>query len=346
MADSLAYGRMPDQLATLDDLNGQVVARERHFARWDGLQQGLITLLVNGTALAVLAVAISRVEGIFLATITLAIVAAFEPLMPLGSVAARIGSDATAARRLFEIVDAAPATVDPPAPLPVPATHTLVFDDVSFRYSADDPPALDHFSLEIEPGERVAIIGPSGSGKSTLVNLLLRFWDTQEGHITLGGQDLRSLAQADVRQVFGVMTQRTHLFNTTILENIRIGRSSAGDDVVIEAAQKAQLHDFVQALPEKYDTLVGEAGARLSGGEAQRIALARVLLKDAPIYLLDEATANLDVMTEKALLQTLLEVTAGKTLILLTHRRVFLDRMDRVITLADGKVIGRFLARG
>ncbi|MBZ0276620.1 MAG: ATP-binding cassette domain-containing protein, partial [Anaerolineae bacterium] len=212
----------------------------------------------------------------------------------------------------------------------LPDHPTLEIRDLSFRYAADSPLILDRLSLRLEPGERIAILGESGAGKSTLVNLLLRFWDYDEGQIRLGGQSLKAYAQADIHNLFGVMTQRTHLFNTTIRENIRIARTEAPMEAVEEAARQAQIHDFIRSLPDGYDTYVGENGARLSGGERQRIALARVLLKQTPILILDEATANLDPVTERSVLETVLQATTGRTLLILTHRHIFLDRMDQV----------------
>ena len=205
---------------------------------------------------------------------------------------------------------------------------------MSFGYP-DEPLILDGVALRLDPGQRIAILGESGAGKSTLVNLLLRFWDYDTGRIELGGRDLRAYAQTDVRATFGVMTQRPYLFNTTIRENIRIARSDAPFEAVEAAARQAGIHDFIAALPDGYATLVGEDGSLLSGGERQRIALARVLLKDAPILILDEATANLDAVTERAVMQTILSVTTGRSLLIFTHRHVLLDRMDQVYVLRD-----------
>jgi len=171
-------------------------------------------------------------------------------------------------------------------------------------------------------------MGESGTGKSSLVNVLLRFWDYETGSVTIGGVDLKTIGHEDIRRTFGVMTQRTHLFNTTIKENIRIARKTASDDAVIEAAKAAQIHDFIHSLPDGYDTYVGENGAALSGGERQRIALARILLKDAPIWLLDEITANLDPITANRVIQTVMQAAQDKTIIVLTHNTSWTDGFD------------------
>jgi len=258
--------------------------------------------------------------------------------MPLSQATAQFGANVAAAERLFALVDATPTVNDPIEAVEMPQSVDLRFDDVTFRYTAESDPALERFSLDIPQGKRIAIVGASGSGKSTLVNLLARFWEAESGRILLGGRELREYAQADVRQKIGVMEQRTHLFNTTIRENIWIGRREASEEEVVQAARAANVHDFVMSLPEGYATLVGENGIRLSGGERQRIALARVLLKNAPILVLDEPTANLDTVNERQILETILRQTEGKTLILLTHRRVMLDRMDAVVVMEKGKL--------
>jgi len=184
-------------------------------------------------------------------------------------------------------------------------------------------------------------VGPSGAGKSTLANLLLRFWDYDGGSVQLDGHELRDYAQADVRAAIGVMTQRTHLFNTTIRENIAIARDGADETAVIEAAQRARVHDFIARLPQGYATFAGEGGLSLSGGERQRIALARILLKDAPLTVLDEATANLDAVTERAVLESIYETLGDRSLLLITHRLTLLDRAHEIIVLQQGRIVER-----
>ncbi len=341
MGETLVYGRAAAQLADLDALTTRLSAAETRLSRADSAQAALMILLANGAALAVLAVAIPRVDPIFLAALALGTTAAFEALMPLAQAAAQLGANLAAAERLFEVVDALPAVTDPPNPAPPPSSFDLQFAGVTFRYTPDAPPALDDLTLSIPPGAKIAVVGASGSGKSTLVNLLARFWDADSGQMTLGGRDLRSYTQADVRQAVGVMEQRTHLFNTTIRENIWIGRRDAAEAEVVEVARRARLDEFIAQLPQGWDTLVGENGVRLSAGQRQRVALARVLLKGAPLLLLDEPTANLDAVNERAILETILAQSEGHTLLLLTHRLALLDRMDAVVVLERGRVVER-----
>jgi ATP-binding cassette subfamily C protein CydC len=338
MAESLVYGRAADRLAELDALNRRLSDEETRLTRIDGIQSGLALLLANGAAQAVLALAIPRVEPIYLATLALGTVAAFEAINPLAQAAAHLGANIAAAERLFTLIDAPPAVVEPAERTQI-ERYDLRLADVTFRYHPDSQPAIQNLSLTLPAGARIAVVGASGSGKSTLVNLLARLWDAGEGKIELGGCDLRGYAAADVRQAVGVLEQRTHLFNTTIRENIWIGRREATEDEVIEAAWRAQIHDFITTLPDGYATMVGENGIRLSAGERQRVALARVLLKDAPILVLDEPTANLDTLNERAILETIFAQSAEKMLILLTHRLVMLDRVDAIIVMREGRIV-------
>ena len=336
LADSLAYGYARTRSETLSNVNAELSTHERHMARLDGVQGGLSVLMVNLAAFAVLMVSIGRVDGVLLATLVLGTIAAFEAITPLALAAQNLGREVTAARRVFEVIDTTAVIDDPAQPGAVPTQSLdLKLDGVGFRYAEDEPSIFDDFSLAVPQGGRVALMGESGSGKSSLVNVLLRFWDYEAGTITIGGADLKSLAHDDVRATFGVMTQRTHLFNTTIKENIRIARKTATDDEIIAVAQAAQVHDFIESLPDGYDTYVGEDGAALSGGERQRIALARILLKDAPIWLLDEITANLDPITANKVMAAVIEAAQGRTVILMTHRATLLDQhnFDQVIRL-------------
>ncbi|MAT95912.1 MAG: thiol reductant ABC exporter subunit CydC [Anaerolineaceae bacterium] len=321
LADSVAFGYTARLRETLEEMNGRLTQSERQMGRLDGLQNGLSTLLVNLAALCVLWVAIGRVEGVLLATLTLGTIAAFEAITPLALAGQNLGKEQTAANRVFEIINSTPAVPEaPPLSAPLPPNPALTLAKVTFRYGPEEQPVFTNFSLAIPYGTRVLLTGESGAGKSSLINVLLRFAEHEAGQILVGKTDLCAIPHEAVRQLFGVMTQRTHLFNTTVGENIRIGQKTASDEAIVAAAQAAQIHTFITSLPDGYDTYVGEGGARLSGGERQRIALARMLLKDAPIWLLDEITANLDPITATTVLQTVLAAGAERTIILMTHR--------------------------
>jgi ATP-binding cassette subfamily C protein CydC len=223
---------------------------------------------------------------------------------------------------------------------------SLEVNDLSFRYPGlhargdwpDPPPALRHVSFRLPHGKRLAIVGPSGAGKSTLASLLLRFWEYREGQILLGGHDLRCYNQEDLRSRIGVVAQNTHLFNATVRENLLLARPGARQEELVRAAEKAQLHEFILSLPQGYDTWIGEQGLRLSAGERQRLAVARALLKDAPVLILDEPTANLDTITERKALRAMQALMDGRTTLVITHRLVGLEAMDEILVLHRGCV--------
>lgn len=323
MGEILMYGggdADADYRQRLDALLEQTAAHERRIARWDGLNNMLDVMLVQGAGLAVLFVALGRLDGILLATVTLATIAAFEAITPLTPATHELGANLSAAGRLYDVMDTPPAVRDHDGASPEPQDGALRLRDVVFRYAPDAPPVFDGVTLDIESGARVALLGGSGRGKSTLVNLLARFYEYDAGTVMLCGHDLRDYTQAGARACIAVMEQRTYLFNTSISGNIRIARPDATDEEIIAAAQAAEAHDFIMSLPDGYDTLIGEDGGQLSGGQRQRIALTRALLKRAPILILDEPVAHLDATTGNAILRTVFDQAAGRTVILLAHQ--------------------------
>jgi ABC-type multidrug transport system fused ATPase/permease subunit len=205
---------------------------------------------------------------------------------------------------------------------------------VSARYAPDEPLALDGLTLSLEPGQRIALIGPSGVGKSTVTNLLLRFLDPEAGRVTIGGHDLRELRQEDVRRVVAVAGQESHLFSTSIRENIRLARPGASDAEIEEALRRARILDWVRSLPGGLDTLVGEQGRALSGGQRGRLVVARALLAATPVLVLDEPTAHLDTANATSLIDDILDTAGAASVLLITHRLERLERMDDVIVLS------------
>jgi len=306
-----------------------------------GLNAALVALCTSLAGVTVLALAIplvtgGRLDGVLLATIPLAAMASFEAIAPLSLSAQLLDTTDRAAARLFELVDAEPEVTDPPEPAPPPVLHDLEIRGLRFRYDPAEPYVLDGLDLTIPAGGSLALVGPSGSGKSTLVDLLLRFRDYREGEIRIGGRDLHAYRADDVRQAFGVVSQQVHLFNATIRDNLAVADADATDEEMEAACRIAQLHDAILALPDGYETRIGEDGVRLSGGERQRLAIARAILKDAPILVLDEATANLDVATESRLLDSLAPFMAGRTTLVISHRATVAGRVDRVVALDGG----------
>ena len=242
-----------------------------------------------------------------------------------------------AAMGIFDLLDAEPKITDSPQAVAVPpASPAIRFERVTFGYDEGKRPALRDLSFEIKPGEKVALVGPSGAGKTTVVNLLLRFFDPQQGRITLGGRDLRHYTLQTLRAQMSVVSQDTYLFYGTVAENLRLARPEATQEEIEEAARVAHAHEFISALPQGYETIVGERGLRLSGGERQRIAIARALLKDAPIVILDEATSHVDAESEAAIQEALERLMVGRTALIIAHRLSTVRNADRIIVLDNG----------
>jgi len=260
-----------------------------------------------------------------------------------------------AAQRVFELLETTSPITDPPSPkpLPRPIRGAVTFERVSFRYLADQaaPLVVRDINLAVAPGEIVALVGPSGAGKTTLVSLLPRFWDVREGRILLDGINIRDLRLADLRGAIGVVAQEPALFSGSVRENIAYGRPNANQEAIEAAAHAAHAHEFVQRLPEGYDTVVGERGVKLSGGQRQRIAIARALLKDPAVLILDEATSSLDTESERLIEDAMERLLAGRTTLIIAHRLSTVRRADRLVVLDHGRIVeegshSELLARG
>ena len=231
-----------------------------------------------------------------------------------------------------------PVLPEPAASKAVPEHADIAFESVNFTYEGAPQPALRNCSVTIPERTLTAIVGPSGSGKSTLVHLIPRLWDVDEGTVRIGGVDVRDLSGADLHARVAMVFQDVVLFSGTIRENILVGRRDAGEEEMIAAAQRAQAHDFIAALPDGYDTVLGEDGCTLSGGERQRVSIARALLKDAPIVLLDEATASVDPAAEAEIQRAIDELVRGKTVVVIAHRLRTIQRAGQIIVLKEGAV--------
>jgi thiol reductant ABC exporter CydC subunit len=333
------YGRRDERLGRLRDADVALVNIARRAALADGVGDGLRLLVTGGTVAGVLALAVSAHAGggldrVLIAALALLALASFEAVQPLTQAATDLAEALAAGDRLFELVDREAAIADPRKPTPLPrGPFTVELEGVGARYAPDEPPVLAAVDLRLEPGRRVALVGPSGAGKTTVVNLLVRFLDPESGRVTLGGRDLSEYSQEDVRRAIAVAGQDSHLFSTTIRENVRLGRTDATDAQVEDALRRARILDWVRGLPDGWDTLVGEEGRELSGGQRQRLVVARALLADAPVLVLDEPTAHLDPTTARRLIDDVLDAAADRSVLLITHRPEGLDRMDEIVAL-------------
>ncbi len=346
--DLLAFGRAEDQQRKLAGLDSILQRIQRRMAYISGLQQALNDGLMNLALCSILILTIplvtsGAINGVYLGFLALVILASFEAVSPLAQAFQFLGHSLAAGERVFKIADTTPLITEPTTPLPAPALnsaagHSLEFDHVHFTYQPDEREVLSEINFSVSPGSRIAIVGPSGSGKSTLVRLALRFWDPTHGTVRLDGHDIRKYALTDLRTLFGVVTQDTYLFNDTIRGNLLLARPEASDSEIQQVLEQAQLTDFMRQLPQGLQTWVGEHGLRLSGGERQRLAIARALLKNAPLLILDEATANLDPLTESALLEALDKLMRGRTTLMITHRLTMLEQMDEILVLDHGKM--------
>ena len=344
LPDLVAFGQESIQAAKIKATGERFGAVQTRMARLSGIQSGLNSLLMGIGVwlllfLSIPMVADGTIKGVYLAVIVLAALASFEAVQNLPQAAQLLEANLQSARRLFEIADSAPAVVEPGEALPRPATAHLHVRGLKFAYETEQ--VLDGINFDLPVGKKMAIVGPSGAGKSTIVNLLMRFWEFSEGEITLDNQDIRLYTPVDARRMFSLVSQSTYLFNASLNENLRLARPWAKATEIEDACRQAELHDFVNSLPQGYETLLGERGVQFSGGERQRVAVARALLKDAPLLIFDEPTANLDPATERRLVETLRKASHGKSVLWITHRLLGLEEMDEILVLDKGRIVER-----
>ncbi|MET9360006.1 thiol reductant ABC exporter subunit CydD [Streptomyces sp. NPDC006632] len=307
-----------------------------------------LSALVCGVTVAVAAlagvqaVAAGRLDGVLLAVVVLVPLAAFEGVTGLPTAVQSRQRVRRSAERVYEVLDAPAPVREPEAPSAAPATpFPLELRGIHARYVGQERDALHDFGLRLTRGKRVAVVGTSGSGKTTLAQVLLRFLDPTQGTYAVGRSDATRLDGDDVRRLVGLCAQDAHLFDSSVRENLRLARTDATDDELRGALDRARLLDWVDALPDGLDTLVGEHGARLSGGQRQRLALARALLADFPVLVLDEPAEHLDLATADALTRDLLDITEGRTSVLITHRLRGLEAVDEVLVLDEGRTVQR-----
>ena len=291
----------------------------------------LVTLVFGGFLIAH-----GRMEASDLAMYALYIGIFISPIQILVELTEMMQKGLSGFRRFLEVVETEPEIVDAADAKPLKNVKgNVCYEDVSFHYSDDDTPVLSHVSFEIPAGKSIALVGPSGSGKTTICSLLPRFYDVTEGRVTIDGNDVRKLTLESLRSQIGLVSQDVYLFGGSIKDNIAYGKPDATMDEIVDAAKKANIHDFIMELPDKYDTFVGERGTRLSGGQKQRISIARVFLKNPPVLILDEATSALDNESERFIQRSLEELAKDRTTITIAHRLSTIRNADEILVVAD-----------
>lgn len=291
----------------------------------------LVTLVFGGFLIAH-----GRMEASDLAMYALYIGIFISPIQILVELTEMMQKGLSGFRRFLEVVETEPDIVDAADAKPLKNVKgNVCYEDVSFHYSDDDTPVLSHVSFEIPAGKSIALVGPSGSGKTTICSLLPRFYDVTEGRVTIDGNDVRKLTLESLRSQIGLVSQDVYLFGGSIKDNIAYGKPDATMDEIVDAAKKANIHDFIMELPDKYDTFVGERGTRLSGGQKQRISIARVFLKNPPVLILDEATSALDNESERFIQKSLEELAKDRTTITIAHRLSTIRNADEILVVSD-----------
>lgn len=291
----------------------------------------LVTLVFGGFLIAH-----GRMEASDLAMYALYIGIFISPIQILVELTEMMQKGLSGFRRFLEVVETEPDIDDAADAKPLKNVKgNVCYEDVSFHYSDDDTPVLSHVSFEIPAGKSIALVGPSGSGKTTICSLLPRFYDVTEGRVTIDGNDVRKLTLESLRSQIGLVSQDVYLFGGSIKDNIAYGKPDATMDEIVDAAKKANIHDFIMELPDKYDTFVGERGTRLSGGQKQRISIARVFLKNPPVLILDEATSALDNESERFIQRSLEELAKDRTTITIAHRLSTIRNADEILVVAD-----------
>jgi ABC-type multidrug transport system fused ATPase/permease subunit len=344
--DTIAFGYGERRRQKAWQIGEELKQGQDFLTRADAFQKGVTELVIAAAAVAMVWVSWDLVQaGAIdpLRTIPEVVAIAltsFYATIGLNNVVNDYRVSIISARRLWEMMDQKPEITDLVPASPIGVKPAIAFRNVSFGYHRTaGSEVLRNISLDIEPGRHVAIVGSSGAGKSTLANLLLRFWDARAGEISIGGVPVQKFRLDDLRNMIAVVSQRNYIFNTTIGDNIRMGKPGAAQAEVEDAARRANLTDWIATLPQGYETPVGEMGSKVSGGQRQRIAIARALLKNAPILILDEATSNLDVETEREVNAAIRELSKGRTTLTIAHRLSTVMTAGEILVLEQGRIV-------
>ena len=343
--DTIAFGYGERRRRQAWQIGAELRKGQDYLAQADALQRGITEFTIAAATVTMVYVSwnlaqVGQINPLHDIPIVIAVtLTSFYATTGLNNVVNDYRVAIISARRLWEMMDQKPAVTSLVDSSPSKVTPAISFRNVSFHYGGND--VLRNISFEIEAGRHVAIVGSSGAGKSTIANLLLRFWDAQAGEILIGGLPLQKFTLEGLRDQIAVVSQRNYIFNTTIGDNIRMGKPDATQGEIDQAAQRANLKGWIESLPQGYETPVGEMGSKISGGQRQRLAIARALLKDAPILILDEATSNLDVETEREVNEAIRELAKGRTVLTIAHRLSTVMNAGEILVLEQGRIVER-----
>ena len=349
--ETIQYGQGEKRKKQMSERSKNLAGMQESLSKMEGSQRSFTNMVILLASFGMLALTIwlyakgeMGFEGIL--TCTIAMMGSFGPVVALSSLSNNLNQTLASGERVLSLLEETPLVEEIPGDVDTEEStdHTFIgakAENVTFAYKVSETETdtiLDHYSLTLQPGQITGIHGASGSGKSTLLKLLMRFWDVQEGSVSVDGADVRKIPTKHLRDMESYVTQETHLFHDSIANNIAIAKPGATREEIMEAAKKASIHDFIMTLPKGYDTEVGELGDTLSGGEKQRIGIARAFLHDAPMILMDEPTSNLDSLNEGIILKSLKESADKKTVVLVSHRKSTMNVADVVYEMENGRI--------
>lgn len=343
LAEITLYGDPQQRMDLIHEENRALVKPQRHQNHIDAASTALTGLFSQLTWLTMIVIAIGLVQsgilnGPELVMLAFFGMASFEAVATLPIAFRALGETRSAARRILDLVDAEPTVIEPLNPAANPQQFDIQFNEVCLTYPGSKQPALRDVTFHLEQGQKLAIRGASGSGKTSLTQLLLKFWAPDSGQIAIGNTNLGDLSGDTIHELCAVVSQQVHLFNTTLAANLYLAKPNATQEELLNACRAAAILDDILALPDGFETEVGEAAARLSGGQIRRIGIARALLKDAPIVILDEPTEGLDAATEREVTQALERLLSGRTALIITHRPHLLTLADQIMVMDAGRV--------
>ncbi len=346
LTELIVYGKEKEFSNEINSLNKEYNKLQFRMSFIDGLNEGLILFVLNLTIIGIMLVGIPQINigalsGIDLAVMIVGAMASFEAVLPIPTMAQHFESSMRAANRIFEITDKTPSVLNSENPVVNVKSYDLEFKNVSFSYSEGNDSALRNVSFSLPKKKKIAIVGASGSGKSTLLNLTARFYDVTKGAILLGETDIKRIDIEVLRRQFSHVSQSTHIFAGTVEDNLRVGKPEATTEEMTTALIKANVYDTFFEKHNGLKTWLGEGGSKISGGERQRLAIARAILKDAPILVYDEPTANLDSENEQKIIKTILNISEEKSLLFITHRLVSLSEFDEILVMKKGEIVER-----